>query len=58
MAPASLLTECPEYARAPDGKLSTILRTSIERSEQYHECKSRHKALSDWARNDGTDKSK
>ena len=50
--PQSLLVDCSEQVKAADGKLSTILRTSVERSEQYHECKQRHKALSEWVKND------
>lgn len=50
--PQSLLTECQNQALAENGKLSTILRTSVERSEQYQECKLRHKALADWVIND------
>jgi hypothetical protein len=50
--PESLLTACADQARAKDGKLSTILRTSIERSEQYEECKAKHKALADYTRNE------
>ncbi len=51
--PENLLAECPAQAVASDGKFATILRTSIERSEQYQECKDKHKALSDWNRNEG-----
>lgn len=50
MLPESLLVRCSEQIRAEDGKLSTILRVSIARSEQYAECEGRHRALADWVR--------
>ena len=52
MLPESLLTECPDQAIASNGRISTILRASIERSEQYAECKAKHKALVDYVRNE------
>lgn len=50
MMPESLMVRCSEQIKAEDGKLSTILRVSIERSEQYAECEGRHRALADWVR--------
>lgn len=50
MMPESLMVRCSEQIQAEDGKLSTILRVSIERAEQYEECEGRHRALVDWVR--------
>jgi hypothetical protein len=50
--PESLLTECGFLTQAGDGKLSTILRVSIERLQQYEECKAGKKALIDFIRNE------
>ncbi|MXS82258.1 hypothetical protein ABD07_03950 [Nitrosomonas oligotropha] len=46
---ASLIAECPDLPEASDGKLSTILTVSLERSQLYYDCQARHKALSEWA---------
>lgn len=51
LIPENLLTECQDQVIAADGRLSTVLRASIERSEQYKECKARHKSLSEFVRN-------
>jgi len=56
--PENLLAECQDQAVAPDGKLSTLLRISVERSEQYAECKARHKSLSEFVRNINRSKDK
>lgn len=47
--PASLAAPCPDLPPASDGKLSTILENSLERSQMYYDCQSRHKALAEWA---------
>jgi len=44
------MVACEEQALAEDGKLSTILETSITRSEQYYKCSSNHKLLVEWIR--------
>ena len=46
--PAAALTPCQDLPEAADGKLSTILRNSLERARMYHECQSRQAELTEW----------
>jgi len=46
------MTECGFLTQAGDGKLSTVLRVSIERSQQFEECKAGKKGLIEFIRNE------
>lgn len=44
--PANMLTECAaSLPAASDGKVGTILRTSVARAALYAECRDTHNAL-------------
>ena len=46
------MTDCGNLTQAGDGRLSTILRVSIERKHQYDECKAGKEALINFIRNE------
>lgn len=53
--PANLTTPCPADLPMPrSARGPHLLVNHMEVAESYHECRERHRALSDWAKNDGS----
>ena len=49
-----LTTPCPDLPPPRSARGADLLDNHVQVAERYHECRERHRALAEWAKNDGT----
>ena len=52
--PPVLTTPCPDLPQPRSARGADLLDNHVQVAERYHECRERHRALAEWAKNDGT----
>lgn len=51
--PPNLITACPDLPQPRSARGADLLDNHVQVAERYHDCRERHRALSEWAKNDG-----
>lgn len=51
--PPNLTTPCPDLPPPRSARGADLLDNHAQVAESYHSCRERHRALAEWAKNDG-----